>query len=320
MLTRIITVASVVLAVAPNVTTSLRAPSSPPTAPAQSQTTVVLSKHGCKLKFTYDFSGTGANATAAFTVTMEHNGFFAFGFSADDRGLMNGSYAVIAKAPEKRSQRGEHNLHMAEYSIGGNSESAITRQPTQNLLNPTLTQTGGVTTTGSTILQFSRLLQTGDAADHVIDRDGANTVVWACGGTNTFRKHETVGAMHLNWTTGGEPLPEDAPLEMPIWLWAGLFVVFGFLVPKWIAVKESNQKQAVLDTEKRQAAQQKKANDLKSVASVAVLETKGGPSRAPPVSLPRHTWAGCQKSVTLNLKAFSAKADAALQHPDPKRN
>jgi hypothetical protein len=215
---------------------------------------VVLSKHGCKLKFTYDFSGTGANATAAFTVTMEHNGFFAFGFSADDRGLMNGSSAVIVKAPETtRSQRGEHNLHVAEYSIGGYSESAITRQPTQNLLNPTLTQTGGVTTTGSTILQFSRLLQTGDAADHVIDRDGASTVVWACGGTNTFRKHESVGTMHLNWTTGGEPLPGDAPMEIPIWLWASLFVVFGCLVPKWIAGKTAEQEQALLDAKKRQA-------------------------------------------------------------------
>jgi hypothetical protein len=199
---------------------------------------------------------------------MAHNGFVAFGFSADDRGLMNGSYAVIAKAPEKRSQRGEHNLHVAEYSIGGYSESAITRQPTQNLLNPTLTQTGGVTTTGSTSLQFSRLLQTGDAADHVIDRDGANTVVWACGGTNTFRKHMAMGAMHLNWATG-EPLPEDAPLEVPIWVF-GLIVGLGASV--WIAATKSDQKQARLN-EKKQAKLEAQREEMREqkMAQVAML-------------------------------------------------
>jgi hypothetical protein len=106
---------------------------------------------------------------------------------------------------------------VAEYSIGGYSESAITRQPTQNLLNPTLTQTGGVTTTGSTILQFSRLLQTGDAAGHVIDRDGTNTVVCGvglCGGTNTFRKNMATGALHLNWTVDAGPL-HDATTKIP---------------------------------------------------------------------------------------------------------
>ena len=139
--------------------------------------TVSLSKHVCDLAFTYELFGTGAMATAEFTVTMKHIGYVAFGFGSDDedgRGAMNGSYAVIAK--QTKGVYGEHALDVAEYSISGYSESSIVRQPTQNLRNLKLTQVGGVTTAGSTIMQFGRLLQTGDSADYAIDRDGASTV------------------------------------------------------------------------------------------------------------------------------------------------
>jgi hypothetical protein len=258
-------------------------------------------------------------ATAEFIVTMKHNGYVAFGFASDSRGAMNGSYAVIAQ--QTKGARGEHDLDMAEYSISGSSESSVVRQPTQNLWNLKLTQVGGVTTAGSTVMQFSRLLQTGDSADHVIDRNGASTVVWACGGTNTFRKHMAAGAMRLNWTIGGPAsLPEDAPPEVPIWVFALILASGGFV---WGVTTRSDwrrQKQMaaaeVEEQERREAA-------LKDIMNAAEAATDS--AHHPKSKNPSHNRWNVAKSVSHEIHGdhvAHANVDVArggtLKGPDKK--
>jgi hypothetical protein len=128
---------------------------------------------------------------------------------------MQGSYAVIGK------DNGAGSLTAAEHSITGYSFGSIARQAQQNLESASVTQAGG-----KTVLSFSRKLDTGDAADRVIDPAGASTLVWACGAANSLAQHKAQGSIRLVWASGSATASK--PLSATVVALHGLLLILAW--------------------------------------------------------------------------------------------
>lgn len=120
--------------------------------------------------------------TITVELILEDEAWLAMGFT-DGNVIMSGSEAVIGMPDEGTVQK---------YDLNARSRSAIEPMPDekQTLINATIVQEDG-----QTILSFTKSLN--EEGEHLIRSEGANTFLYAHGGSNTFARHTVRGGFEL---------------------------------------------------------------------------------------------------------------------------
>lgn len=176
----------------------------------------------------YDFSATfgGGNFklhwkidSDSILIAMEGktNGWVAIGFDPENR--MEGADMVFGWVTSSGSAQavdtyatGPTGPHPKDTDLGGKSDILCF---------------GGIESGGKTLIEFKRLLSTGDSKDKNIPTSGELTIIWALGPNDDFdSQHSERGAGKIDFITG-----ESSEIEIPsLWIIHASLMFIGFLL------------------------------------------------------------------------------------------
>ncbi|CAJ1963679.1 unnamed protein product [Cylindrotheca closterium] len=142
------------------------------------------------------------NASGQDTITVRYTvpqtSWLAVG--VNPAGTMPNGEVVIGKPDDNNSVR--------KYKITARGAGAISEQPNQTLINPSLQQTGG-----NTVLTFTKLLV--EDGEFTITAAASNTFIAAFGSSNTFSYHQGFGSQAVTLDDGSNPGPDASPTPPP---------------------------------------------------------------------------------------------------------
>ncbi|KAL3929562.1 MAG: hypothetical protein SGBAC_012155 [Bacillariaceae sp.] len=161
------------------------------------------SLQGSTLETKINLSDPNANGQDTITIryTVPQLSWVAIGVNPTGTGMVNGE--VVIGRPSDNT--------VLKYRMTARSGAAISEQPNQTLINPSVDQTGG-----TTVLTFTKLLV--EAGEYSISAGSSNTFIAAFGFSNTFGFHQGFGVQNVMLASGSAPTdaPVAAPTEAPV--------------------------------------------------------------------------------------------------------